>query len=279
MISPTDQQLRNLTGWLVVRIVEAERGLRSPAQLHHVLTQVGRARLTAAQHQHRPTRAAGPVLPADVRTVAVQRDRCPGSVQAVVIVRRDDRWEALHVHLLHEHGGWRIHDLQRPTPTLGHQQPADHADPPDSARRHLTGTRRASAAALQAVRHRAARDHGQERHITDLKRWERIVADYDRQLDHLERTAQHADATDLAGSTPPTWATRTLGPRPDQPKRRQRWLQAGVAVAAYRRRWGITSADQPLGNPTHPNQIIELNRILKQIDRLGLTPPAQDLLG
>lgn len=274
-MNPTEAQLRELAAWLVRRVVESERGLRSPAQLTPLLTVVAQARLTESRRSRWHVAPAGPVLPADVRTVSVQKDT-PHRAQAVVLVRRGSRWEAVHLQLVRDTDGWRIHDLRRPSPSLDH---TPDPQPPEEAFRRLTSTRGAAAAAAEASRHRATEAPDDDRHRAEVARWTRVVADLDRQIAEIGERIQSADMVSLHNPNPPKWAVRVLGPRPTDPDGRRRWSKAAVALAAFRRQWGITEQERPLGAlPTHPRQITDLDNLLQLLDQLSMSPPDQALL-
>lgn len=274
-MSPTDAQLRDLASWLVRRIVEAERGLRSPNQLTPLLTEVANIRVLESRRTPWRATETGPLLPTDVRTLTVQQHN-PHYAHAVVLVRRGPRWEAIHLLLAHDPDGWRIHNLRRPHQSLDH---TPDPQPPEAALDTLTSTRRAAAAAAQASQQRADESPADSRYPTEVARWTRIVAHLDRQIAEIEARIHGADTVRLHDPTPPPWAVTILGPRSEDPAQQRTWIQAAAAIAAYRRRWGITDPDRPLGAlPAHPRQIADLDRVLQLIDRLGLQPPNQSLL-
>ena len=56
-----------------------------------------------------------------------------------------------------------------------------------------------------------------------------------------ERLGEHA------AETAPLWATRTLGPAPEDPAARADWQERASAIAAYREMWGYDNPGDPIG--------------------------------
>lgn len=273
-MTPTDAQLRTLARWLARTWVETERGLRSPHQLQPLLTRLAYTRLQQLPPHQRATPGAV-LLPEDVRTVSLQRDG-PGRARAVALVRSADRWQALYLELRQQQRSWRIHDIARPH-HLEPDPPPQPSDPAESLHR-LQDTHRHAEAAAQAADRAHRGKPTSPRRQAEATHWRQLVADLNRKIADLQRRLELADRALLSTETPPEWATGTLGPRPHDPHHQQAWIDAAVAVATYRRRWGLTTDPRPLGpTPSHPNQTADLNDLFHLIDRLGLPTPQPDI--
>jgi conjugative relaxase-like TrwC/TraI family protein len=81
---------------------------------------------------------------------------------------------------------------------------------------------------------------------------------------------------------------RALGPRPIDPAGHETWLTAARTVDAYRERWGIERATEPLGtdgtlSSLPPRRLADHLRVARQLDaaraRLGRRAPAEMELG
>jgi len=81
---------------------------------------------------------------------------------------------------------------------------------------------------------------------------------------------------------------RALGPRPFDPAGHETWLTAARAIDAYRARWGIELAAEPLGadrtlSSLPAARLAEHLRVERQLDaarmRLGRRAPAEMELG
>jgi TrwC relaxase len=81
---------------------------------------------------------------------------------------------------------------------------------------------------------------------------------------------------------------RALGPRPVDPADHETWLGAARAIDAYRSRWGIERAVEPLGadrtlSSLPPGRLADHLRVARQLDaarmRLGRRAPAEMELG
>jgi hypothetical protein len=87
---------------------------------------------------------------------------------------------------------------------------------------------------------------------------------------------------------PATHHLRALGPRPVDPAAHETWLAAARVIDAYRDRWGIERAVEPLGadrslSSLPPGRLADHLRVARQLDaaraRLGRRPPAEMELG
>jgi conjugative relaxase-like TrwC/TraI family protein len=81
---------------------------------------------------------------------------------------------------------------------------------------------------------------------------------------------------------------QALGPRPVDPAGHETWLTAARAIDAYRQRWGIERATEPLGTDRRlsslpPARLADHLRVARQLDaarvRLGRRAPAEMELG
>jgi hypothetical protein len=81
---------------------------------------------------------------------------------------------------------------------------------------------------------------------------------------------------------------RALGPRPVDPTNHETWLTAARAIDAYRERWGIERAAEPLGTARSlsslpPARLADHLRVTRQLDvvrlTLGRRAPAEMELG
>jgi hypothetical protein len=81
---------------------------------------------------------------------------------------------------------------------------------------------------------------------------------------------------------------QALGPRPVDPAGHETWLTAARAIDAYRERWGIERAAEPLGTDRSlsslpPTRLADHLRVARQLDaarqRLGRRAPAEMELG
>lgn len=87
---------------------------------------------------------------------------------------------------------------------------------------------------------------------------------------------------------PPNHHLQALGPRPVDPIAHETWLTASRAIDAYRERWGIERAAEPLGGDRSlsslpPARLADHLRVTRQLDAarlvLGRRPPAEMGLG
>jgi len=87
---------------------------------------------------------------------------------------------------------------------------------------------------------------------------------------------------------PPNHHLRALGPRPVNPADHETWLSAARAIDAYRERWGIERASEPLDagrtlSSLPPARLADHLRVARQLDaarvRLGRRAPAEMELG
>jgi hypothetical protein len=87
---------------------------------------------------------------------------------------------------------------------------------------------------------------------------------------------------------PATHHLRALGPRPVDPEAHETWLAAARVIDAYRERWGIERAVEPLGagrslSSLPPGRLADHLRVARQLDtarvRLGRRAPAEMELG
>lgn len=87
---------------------------------------------------------------------------------------------------------------------------------------------------------------------------------------------------------PASHHVRALGPRPVDPAAHETWLTAARAIDAYRARWGLERATEPLGtdhavSSLPPARLADHLRVTRQLDaarvRLGRRAPAEMELG
>jgi conjugative relaxase-like TrwC/TraI family protein len=87
---------------------------------------------------------------------------------------------------------------------------------------------------------------------------------------------------------PATHHLRALGPRPVDPAGHETWLAAARVIDAYRERWGVERAVEPLGTARSlpslpPGRLADHLRVTRQLDaarvRLGRRAPAEMELG
>jgi conjugative relaxase-like TrwC/TraI family protein len=103
-----------------------------------------------------------------------------------------------------------------------------------------------------------------------------------------ERVGVSEDLTTRRSVVPANHHLRALGPRPVDPADHETWLTAARAIDAYRARWGIERASEPLG-PDRPlsslpaARLADHVRMARQLDaarvRLGRRAPAEMELG
>jgi hypothetical protein len=91
----------------------------------------------------------------------------------------------------------------------------------------------------------------------------------------------------LRGLVPAGYLLRTLGPRPVAARDQQVWLDGARTVDRYRRTWGVTAREEPLGLPdgTAPLARLPARRLADHLavqrtldgvaQRLGRTPPSR----
>ncbi|HEX4161304.1 MAG TPA: MobF family relaxase [Acidimicrobiales bacterium] len=117
------------------------------------------------------------------------------------------------------------------------------------------------------------------------------AASVDRVTDMWAPGAQVGVAEDLTtrrSVMPATHHLRALGPRPVDPAAHETWLAAARVIDAYRDRWGIERAVEPLGtdrplSSLPPGRLADHLRVARQLDaarvRLGRRAPAEMELG
>lgn len=108
---PTDRQLADIVHYVARLCLEAERGLRPPAQLEQFMdsTEALRSKyfLTLGRFD------GGPIQPEDVGQAHICRQP-DGSVIASIVTRTEGRrWGALSLKLRPQDGRWKIADVRR----------------------------------------------------------------------------------------------------------------------------------------------------------------------
>jgi hypothetical protein len=103
-----------------------------------------------------------------------------------------------------------------------------------------------------------------------------------------ERVGVSEELTTRRSVVPANHHLRALGPRPVDPADHETWLTAAQAIDAYRTRWGIERATEPLGTDRRLSslpapRLADHLRVARQLDaarvRLGRRAPAEMELG
>jgi hypothetical protein len=103
-----------------------------------------------------------------------------------------------------------------------------------------------------------------------------------------ERVGVSEELTTRRSVVPENHHLRALGPRPVEPVHHETWLTAARAIDAYRARWGIERASEPLGTDRSLSslpaaRLADHVRVARQLDaarvRLGRRAPAEMELG